>query len=1073
MDCCDTIGLSRGQKLQLKNEPSVFVEYTGEHFGTGKNTFIEVVLPNKTRKSVLYSSVLVVADEANDADAQIEKGLYGTIHDLKRLITFEKINRTLNDLIYSMEAANIDFYPHQFKPVIRFINSPAHRLVLADEVGLGKTIEAGLIWLEMQARTGARRLLIVCPPTLQDKWAIELKNKFFIDTEQVDFAGLKKKVADFQRHGDSENFALISSYQALRPGRKDRDYLGGRASKKDDAGPTERGFFYQDLRDWDDPDHPPFDLVIFDEAHYMRNASTLAYLLGQSLCLAAQGVLCISATPIHNKSEDLFSLLALIDSDFFASFIGFDNLIRINEYIVNISKIISAHRIDFGQLYDNVAHIEAENYYISSSPLFDQLKRNIDKLYDEFRRHHRTDYDLLAQTQDIAEKLNLLGRYVNRTCRREVELERAHRNVQICTVVLNPLERQFYDSIEADLREQMHAARQGSNSLGGLSLFTFFRLMANQLQATSSLAAYAYRQINGKPEESSAAWQSLGGPAEDLQREEADQEDFARDAEAVRAQGKATRRQAPVPAYRDLARSDSKFTMLLDIIDNLEGERVVLFATFHATLFYLRERLAQKGYRVALIYGKTSLAERVSEVERFRAGEVQILLSSEVGSEGIDLQCAHVVVNYDMPWNPMRVEQRIGRIDRVGQKARVLHIINFNIANTIEQRVFAKLHEKLSTATSVLGYMEEIIGKEMQDLAFDLFSQKLSRSEEEARIEQTARVLAKKAALLKELEEKSAALAGFSDYIQEKIKGTRANREYISAAELASYFKDFFGRFFMGTLIQEDIPAPGCLRVALSMDARQSLEQFIARERLRFRLRPTPLSITFDRTVLDTLSARDRRTVEFVNHQSPYIRWITRHYMDHGHNFCRTASLRLCTPDIPEGIYLFRVDLLEMTGLGSSNRLCYGIRNLNTGENLDLQTSRSVFSHLLDAAQEWLDYDAVPADLILENKALIQDHMNNVMASEFEYFQSEHESNCMIREKRLIDFYDNKIQRIDETLQKLKDKDKKILRMHEGRKRKLLSERETALARIHSSVPDITISHIAVGLFANAREFAD
>ena len=1057
------INIYAGQKLQLKNDPSIFVEYTGRYIKRGKNIFINVILPNNTKKTILYNNVILVSEDANDAYAQIKKGLYGNMHDLKRLITFEKINRTLNDLIYSMEAANIYFYPHQFKPVIRFINSPAHRLILADEVGLGKTIEAGLIWLEMQARRGARRLLIVCPPTLQDKWAIELKNKFFIDAEKVDFKGLKNKVNNFQRYGDSENYVLISSYQALRPTKKDKEYLTEKKSQKDKILPSEKGEFYYELRDWNDIDYSPFDLVIFDEAHYMRNSETLAYLLGQSLCLAAQGVLCISATPIHNTSNDLFSLLTLIDNDFFSNSYGFDELIEKNEYIVNISNLISSHKINFDKIYYNISQIENKNFYINDSPLFDQLKKNIDNLCAQFSVSNNIDYDLLAQTQDITEKLNLLGRYVNRTCRREVEIDRAQRKVQVCTVHFNKLERRFYDSIEQNLRDQMYEYQQQShNQLGGISLFTFFRIMGHQLQATSSLAAYAYRQIHGKLDESGAVWDFLGAYTP---------ESYDLESEKYAEKNIVDLDLSEIASYQDLARNDSKFNMLLDILRKLGEERVVVFAAFHATLLYLRDRLEKLNFKVSLIYGKTNLSDRVNEVDRFIAGEVQILLSSEVGSEGIDLQCAHVVVNYDMPWNPMRVEQRIGRIDRVGQKSSVLHIINFNIDDTIEQRVYQKLHEKLSTATSVLGYMEEVIGKEMQTLAFDLFSQQLTEEEKDARIDHTVRVLTKKAALLKKLEEKSVALSGFSDYIQEKIKGNHANRQYISANELGDYLKDFFGRFFKGTMIQENVPAPGCLKITLTSEARQSLENFIAKERLNFRLRPAAITITFDRTALEKLSNRNRQLVEFVNHQSPYIRWITKYYMEHGHNFCRTASLKNYISDIPEGIYLFMVDLLEMSGIIKYNKLCYGIRNLNTGENLNQQLAQSIFSKIIINSDEWLEYDSIPTDFIINNKDILELYMNNFMLNEFEYFQSEHESICIIREKRINDFYDNKINNINETINKIKDNNK-VLRMHEGRKKKIIEEKNNALDKLHNKLVDMSNSNIAIGIYINSPEFA-
>ena len=114
-------------------------------------------------------------------EERLRDGHFGKTRDLQRLITYEKLKGTLYEVIYSMEAAQIDFYPYQFKPVLKFINSPTERLIIADEVGLGKTIESALIWMELQARRQAERLLVVCPKILAEKWREELRSKFLLD----------------------------------------------------------------------------------------------------------------------------------------------------------------------------------------------------------------------------------------------------------------------------------------------------------------------------------------------------------------------------------------------------------------------------------------------------------------------------------------------------------------------------------------------------------------------------------------------------------------------------------------------------------------------------------------------------------------------------------------------------------------------------------------------------------------------------------------------------------------------------------------------------------------------------
>lgn len=142
-----------GQQVIDVNNPGVPGAYTGRSRKAGAAIMVELKFPNGTTKF----RPLTVLDPINpettkDIREQVKGKRFGRLIDLKRLITYEKLKGTLHEVIYSMETAQIDFYPYQFKPVLKFINSPTERLILADEVGLGKTIESGLIWMEMQAR---------------------------------------------------------------------------------------------------------------------------------------------------------------------------------------------------------------------------------------------------------------------------------------------------------------------------------------------------------------------------------------------------------------------------------------------------------------------------------------------------------------------------------------------------------------------------------------------------------------------------------------------------------------------------------------------------------------------------------------------------------------------------------------------------------------------------------------------------------------------------------------------------------------------------------------------------------
>ena len=184
-----------------------------------------------------------------------------------------------------MDAAQIDFYPYQFKPVLKFIDSPVDRLILADEVGLGKTIEAALVWLELRARRQAKRLLVVCPKMLAEKWRRELREKFDIEAQLADFLRLKDSLALLENEGPFHQFALIATYTGLKPPKPEAHRLN---TEDEDAvrAFSPKAKFLRHLRKWEHG-HSPFDLVIFDEAQAMRNPETASFKLGESLALAA------------------------------------------------------------------------------------------------------------------------------------------------------------------------------------------------------------------------------------------------------------------------------------------------------------------------------------------------------------------------------------------------------------------------------------------------------------------------------------------------------------------------------------------------------------------------------------------------------------------------------------------------------------------------------------------------------------------------------------------------------------------------------------------------------------------
>jgi hypothetical protein len=265
-------------------------------------TFIEIELPTGRRTVPLIELEEVL--ETADALTDFTTGKLSGPDDLRRALTHMRMTGKLADIIYSIGATNTEFHAYQFKPVLKLLNSPSRGVLIADEVGLGKTIEAGLIWTELVARFDSRRLLIVCPKPLTEKWREELRSKFNVDARICNAADLLDRIKDDQVR--REGFAAIASISAIRPPKNwnnpDEPAKGPRAEL---------------ARYIADAEEELFDLAVFDEAHHLRNTETLNHKLGQMVSEASDYSVFLSATPINLRANDLRAILKLIDPETF------------------------------------------------------------------------------------------------------------------------------------------------------------------------------------------------------------------------------------------------------------------------------------------------------------------------------------------------------------------------------------------------------------------------------------------------------------------------------------------------------------------------------------------------------------------------------------------------------------------------------------------------------------------------------------------------------------------------------------------------------------------------------------
>lgn len=1023
-----------------RNNPGQPGQYTGNWRKAGPHIMIQLSFPGGATS---YRPLACLEGRRESSTGSIEDrlraGHFGKLRDLQRLITFEKLKGALHEVIYSMEAAQIDFYPYQFKPVLKFINSPTERLIIADEVGLGKTIEAALIWIELQARRQARRLLVICKKIMTKKWREELRNKFLIDSRIVSFPELEQEIAELKRSGPGHSFALIINYEGLRPPKVELGLLNEPLDVEPHGSPKTR--FLRELNQWT-LGFDPFDLVILDEAQYMRNPASATFHLGEGLAANAGAVLCLSATPVNNSNTDLHSLLRLTDESFFETRGLFEELLEANRPTVQAGNALSRTPVDT-RLLKSAVESMGSSRFISQSPLFKQFQDILERLDPGDKRQ-------LARCQDLVEKLNLLGGYVNRTRRVQVKEHRPIRDPKVLQVRYSAQEMRLYESI---LRMVRAKCRRDSRP------FHVFQVIGLQLRAASCLPVLAQEIREGRyGEPADLFYEAMGEEVFEDRLEEEPNEEIA-EADIMRL------------LDYDFEMNDSKYRELRRMLmEAVPDEKAVIFAYYRPTLAYLRRRLVADGVEVTLIHGDVPNDERWEEIERFKDPRgPRVLLSSEVGSEGIDLQFCRVMANYDLPWNPMRIEQRIGRIDRVGQQAKRLSIVNFKVQGTIEERLYERLHSKLERFANSLGDLEAIIGNEVQRLTVELLSKELTHQEELKLMEQSERVIEDRLLQIQALEESGDALIGLSDYVQRKIEEDREKGRYIQPDELEDYLADFFEREFQGCEINYNTPAEGCLQIRLNNEAQYSLSNFIREDRsLSARpLRQREFNITLRREVSQRLPTSQQRSVHFINHLSPLIRWVTKINRERAHGFYDVSAILVNHPALPPGDYCYRIERWKLKGLSNREVLAYGIQSLEEGRSYPADESEAVFQRLLRQGRDW-DYVDCDRDALLRAHKMLENDLGRRFSSAVEDFDAENETAYQIKVQRVTSIFERRIAQDEQRLQTLREasRDPRVIRLTEGRLQAAVRNKEQRLSELKEKAKiDMEQAQVAAGVF--------
>ncbi|MBI4564832.1 MAG: DEAD/DEAH box helicase family protein [Planctomycetes bacterium] len=814
--------------------------------------------------------------EASDIRSLIESGAFGSRQNLSALITLTKLQGDLSNHVYAFYASRTQFYPHQFKPVLKYVDSPKKRLLVADEVGLGKTIEAGLILAEERARNPLRRVLVVCPSALRQKWEIEMSQRFDEEFRILDGEELRAFIRDVDRRGDAVTLRGICSLQSIR-----------------------NETLLEELQ----ASLPHLDLVIIDEAHHLRNPETLSHRAGRMLAECADGMVLMTATPIHLGNENLFNLLRVLDEEEFQEFKAFERRLASNEPIVHAQRIMAHWPPDIK------AALEALRGSESTADARRFLENSIyQDVLGKLRSAGTVNLsDAIAIQRDLSD-LNLLSHILTRTRKREVREASPVRSPVILRPPFTPREMQCYQELTQFCIAWY--ARFSDNPVEGFASITLQRQMASCLPATIERYMSAPRAPN------------LIDPEEHgLDVEEIQESLPPAPAGPMIAQDPTF--QSLLRTYADLRTVDSKFDEFARYLHELEesgpGRQVLVFTYFKGTVAYLARRLAELRFKCLTVSGdvpstpgRPETDERARRFEQFRKGEVRILISTEVGSEGLDLQFCHILVNYDLPWNPMVVEQRIGRLDRLGQESPRIVIANFSVPGTIEDRVISRLYQRIGIFEHSIGELEPILGEQIRNLTRILMSSQLSDEEQERQIGQTAAILERKRQELVDLERNSAHLIGHDEFYDLELDRVRKLRRYVTAQELRVLVEEFLRREFpASTLEGEDTVCDLVVESKLLQFLRDVLPE-TDRWLLQFLNRTIRgrIAVTFD-----SQTAYRRPEVEFLGNTHPLVRAIKLHYQRNPATIHPVSRVLLGTSAAPAGDYLFEILLLDVLGI--------------------------------------------------------------------------------------------------------------------------------------------------------------
>ena len=810
----------------------------------------------------------------------------GSARSFSAMLTYSKLTLGVTDAIFSYKATKSMYLPYQFKPVLKFLNTSAQRMLIADEVGLGKTIEAGLLWTEMAARNQADRVLVVCPSALIGKWQDEMRQRFGVDLERMDGPALKHLAAKVAEGNPPKEYAYVVSLQTLSRAAAARSLL------------TDSDF--------------TTDLCIVDEAHQMRNRGTAANSVGEDLSLWAPALVLLTATPLNLGNHDLLTLIQLLMPGEVRDLRDLEQRIAHHEPLQNIVRSVADRGISNADRRIWLGEI-------ARSPLGSALvRRTAYQDLAELLSSDQLSVEQIPQLRHACSQLHGLSAVISRTKKSDVRQDRTIRNAVPIEVDWTNAERNFYDAYKEWVRQ---VARQNAIPTG-FALQMPLRLAGSCLRATALTVLY---RISIVAESTEDGWELESEPAP----------------------GTMLGAAVPPPELVAYAQAvltvDRKFDALSRRLrtPQFTGHQALLFTFFRNTADYLTRRLAREGFRVASLHGGVSTDDRARIMADFRDGVYDIVVATKVASEGLDFEFCSVVINYDLPWNPMEVEQRIGRIDRLGQKADKINILNLVTPGTIETDIFLRLMYRTRVFEHAVGELDPILGDKFEEASKAVLEFNLTEAERQRRIDQSLMAAEQRRADDAAVSDAAGLLQAGEDYGIDAIEQRISRGRYLGQLELAALVAEWTESRGGSTAIDEVAQR---LTVVFSDEMRLAVVAW--RRSLRdapgrIRELETALSVTF------TLDPEEARTkdMRLLSGGHPLVKTASHNAEES--RITRFGNLRVpAAGGCPPGLYALAIASVQWHGLRSTSELWVQAIDLETGERVGQGAEATLFAGL-------------------------------------------------------------------------------------------------------------------------------